>query len=104
MSVHLRLNLPITILNYMIISSKVSDFVIGVHTFEVGGKKKGAFSISQEQRANHAAFALCRGEKTPVAKKRTKQIEDIPNGHIVKDNIEYGYGIAIPLWTLGLLY
>lgn len=58
-----------------VISSKVSDFVIGDHTFEVGGKKKGA-----------------------------KQIEDTPNGHIVKDDTEYGHGIAIPLWTFGLLY
>ncbi len=58
-----------------VISSKVSDFVIGDHTFEVGGKKKGA-----------------------------KQIEDVPNGHIVKDDIEYGSGISIPLWTFGLMY
>ena len=58
-----------------VISSKASDFVIGDHTFEVGGKKKGA-----------------------------KQIEDVPNGHIVKDDIEYGHGITIPLWTFGLLY
>ena len=58
-----------------VISSKVSDFVIGDHTFEVGGKRK-----------------------------RTKQIEDVPNGHIVKDDIEYGHGITIPLWTFGLLY
>lgn len=58
-----------------VISSKVSDYVIGVHTFEVGGKKKGA-----------------------------KQIDDVPNGHIVKDDIEYGHGIAVPLWTFGLLY
>lgn len=58
-----------------VISSKVSDFVIGEHTFEVGGKKKGK-----------------------------KQIEDVPNGHIVKDDIEYGHGITIPLWTFGLLY
>lgn len=58
-----------------VISSKVSDFVIGDHTFEVGGKKK-----------------------------RAKQIEDVPNGHIVKDDIEYGHGITIPLWTFGLLY
>lgn len=58
-----------------VISSKVSDFVIGEHTFEVGGKKKGK-----------------------------KQIEDVPNGHIVKDDIEYGHGIKIPLWTFGLLY
>ena len=58
-----------------VISSKVSDFVIGDHTFEVGGKKK-----------------------------RAKQIEDVPNGHIVKDDIEYGHGITIPLWAFGLLY
>ncbi len=58
-----------------VISSKVSDFVIGKHTFEVGGKKKGK-----------------------------KQIEDVPNGHIVKDDIEYGHGTKIPLWTFGLLY
>lgn len=58
-----------------VISSKVSDFVIGEHTFEVGGKKKGK-----------------------------KQIETVPNSHIVKDDIEYGYGITIPLWTFGLLY
>lgn len=58
-----------------VISSKVSDFVIGKHTFEVGGKGKGG-----------------------------KQIEDVPNGHIVKDDIEYGHGRVIPLWTFGLLY
>lgn len=58
-----------------VISSKVSDFVIGEHTFEVGGGKKGA-----------------------------KQIEEVSNGHILKDDIEYGHGITIPLWTFGLLY
>ncbi len=58
-----------------VISSKVSDFVIGEHTFEVGGKNKGG-----------------------------KQIEDVPNGHIVKDDIEYGHGRVLPLWTFGLLY
>ena len=58
-----------------VISSGVSDFIIGDHTFEAGGKKKGK-----------------------------KQIEDVANGHIVKDDIEYGHGISIPLWTFGLLY
>ncbi|MCR4964135.1 MAG: AAA family ATPase [Bacteroidales bacterium] len=58
-----------------VVSSKVSDFVIDNHTFEVGGKGK-----------------------------QGKQIEDIPNGHLVKDDIEYGYGRTIPLWTFGLLY
>ena len=33
--------------------------------------KAGTFSISRVQRANHAVFALCRGEKTRVAKKPT---------------------------------
>ncbi len=58
-----------------VVSSKVSDFVIGKHTFEVGGKKK-----------------------------RTTQIEDVPNGHVVRDDIEYGQGMFIPLWVFGLLY
>ena len=58
-----------------VISSKVSDFVIGEHTFEIGGKNKDG-----------------------------KQIEDVPNGHIVKDDIEYGFGRVLPLWTFGLLY
>jgi len=60
---------------YDVISSNVSDFVIGAHTFEVGGKRKGK-----------------------------KQIETVSNGHLVKDDIEYGHGIVIPLWTFGLLY
>lgn len=58
-----------------VISSKISDFVIGEHTFEVGGKGK-----------------------------QGKQIEDTDNGHLVKDDIEYGRGRTVPLWTFGLLY
>ena len=58
-----------------VISSKESDFCIGQYTFEVGGKRKGK-----------------------------KQIENVSNGIIVKDNIEYGSGITIPLWTFGLNY
>ena len=60
---------------YDVISSKESDFVIGERTFEVGGKGK-----------------------------QGKQIEGIPNGYLVKDDIEYGYGRTLPLWTFGLLY
>lgn len=58
-----------------VISSKESDFVIGGRTFEIGGRKKGR-----------------------------KQIKDIPGGIIVKDEIEYGHGIEVPLWTFGLNY
>lgn len=58
-----------------VISSKVSDFVIGDYTFEVGGKSKGK-----------------------------KQIKDVPNGYLVKDDIEYGFGRTLPLWTFGLMY
>lgn len=58
-----------------ILVSRVSDFYIAPYTFEVGGKGKGR-----------------------------KQIEDVDNGRIVKDDIETGHGIVIPLWTLGLNY
>ena len=61
--------------NNNVLSSRVSDFTIGDYTFEVGGKKKG-----------------------------NKQIEDVPNGVVVKDDIEYGSFRTIPLWALGLNY
>lgn len=56
-------------------SSRVSDFYIMPYTFEIGGKNKGR-----------------------------KQIETVDNGYIVKDDIETGHGIVIPLWTFGLNY
>lgn len=56
-------------------ASKVSDFTIGDYTFEIGGRKKGK-----------------------------KQIENVDNGRIVKDDIETGHGIVIPLWTFGMNY
>ncbi len=58
-----------------VISSSISDFEIDGKTFEVGGKKKGK-----------------------------KQIEDAKEGYIVKDNVEYGMGNIIPLWSFGLTY
>ena len=58
-----------------VISSRVSDFTIGDYTFEIGGRKKGK-----------------------------KQIEDVKNGRIVKDDIETGHGIIIPLWYFGMNY
>ena len=61
--------------DYLYLSSKVSDFTIGDYTFEIGGRKKGK-----------------------------KQIEDVKNGRIVKDDIETGHGIIIPLWYFGMNY
>ncbi|MBP5346428.1 MAG: ATP-binding protein [Bacteroidales bacterium] len=58
-----------------VISSKDSDFCINEYTFEVGGKNK-----------------------------KRKQIADIPNGYVVKDNIEFASDGVIPLWAFGLLY
>lgn len=58
-----------------VISSRISDFTIGDYTFEIGGRKKGK-----------------------------KQIEDVKNGRIVKDDIETGHGIIIPLWYFGMNY
>ena len=61
--------------NNDVISSSKADFVIGGHTFEVGGKGKGQ-----------------------------KQIADSTEGYIVKDDIETGYLNVIPLWAFGLNY
>ncbi len=55
--------------------SKQSDFEINGITFEIGGKNKGQ-----------------------------KQIENLKNAFIVKDDIEYGSGNIIPLWMFGLNY
>lgn len=56
-------------------SSSVSDFQIGEMTFEVGGKNK-----------------------------KQKQIREVDNAYIVKDDIEYGHRNSIPLWAFGLTY
>ncbi|MBR4921615.1 MAG: AAA family ATPase [Prevotella sp.] len=58
-----------------VISSKISDFEIDGKTFEVGGKKKGK-----------------------------KQIIEATEGYVIKDDIEYGSGNIIPLWSFGLTY
>lgn len=60
---------------YDVIVSPVADFRIGDYTFEVGGKNKGL-----------------------------KQIQNIDNAFIVKDDIELGYLNTIPLWQFGLTY
>ena len=56
-------------------SSKVSDFFVDGYTFEVGGKNK-----------------------------KRKQIADIENGIVVRDDIEFPAPGIIPLWAFGLLY
>ena len=61
--------------NNDVLSSRVSDFTVGEYTFEIGGRKKG-----------------------------NKQIEDVPNGIVVKDDIEYGFLNVVPLWAFGLNY
>ncbi len=58
-----------------VLASRVSDFTIGEYTFEIGGHKKGK-----------------------------QQIEDVANGFIVKDDIEYGHHNVVPLWAFGLNY
>lgn len=56
-------------------SSKVSDFSIGKYTFEIGG-----------------------------AKKSHRQIKDLADSFIVRDDTEYANGDILPLWAFGLLY
>jgi hypothetical protein len=55
--------------------SEKADFNINQLTFEVGGKSK-----------------------------KQKQINDLKNAYIVKDDIEYGYQNVLPLWAFGLNY
>ena len=57
------------------ITSPVSDFLIDGRTFEVGGRNK-----------------------------KQKQIKDVSQAYVVKDDIEYGGLNIIPLWQFGLLY
>lgn len=59
----------------MVSASRVSDFTIGEYTLEIGGCNKGK-----------------------------KQIEDVKNGIVVKDDIETGHGIVVPLWNFGMNY
>ena len=56
-------------------ASPVSDFKVGKYTFEVGGKSKGK-----------------------------KQVKEVSDAYVVKDDIEYGSRNIIPLWAFGLLY
>lgn len=58
-----------------VLSSPVSDFLVEGHTFEVGGKSK-----------------------------KQKQIKDINDAYVVKDDIENAYLNILPLWTFGINY
>lgn len=59
----------------MLTASRSADFKIGKYTFEIGGKNKGQ-----------------------------RQIDNIPDSFIVKDDIEYGSNNIIPLYHFGLTY
>lgn len=61
--------------NHIVTNSKISDFQIDGKTFEVGGRNKGQ-----------------------------KQIATAEEGYVVKDDIEYGFGNILPLWTFGFNY
>ena len=61
--------------NQKVFASKAADFIIDGHTFEVGGKSKSK-----------------------------KQIAEVKNAFVVKDDIEYGYENIIPLWHFGMSY
>ncbi len=57
-------------------SSKEADFLVDdKYTFEIGGKNK-----------------------------QSKQIKNVQNSFVVKDNIEIGSDNIIPLWMFGFLY
>ena len=61
--------------NHKVVASPVSDFIVDGHTFEVGGKNK-----------------------------KRKQIANLDDSYVVKDDIMYAYQNIIPLWMFGLNY
>ena len=61
--------------NHKVTSSPTADFLIKGHTFEVGGKSK-----------------------------KQKQIKNVRDAFVVKDDIENAYMNVIPLWTFGFNY
>ncbi len=61
--------------NNDVIAAKSTDFRIADYIFEVGGAKKGQ-----------------------------RQLDNNPNGIVVRDDIEYGHANIIPLWHFGLNY
>lgn len=61
--------------NNPVTSSENSDFEIGKYTFEIGGRNK-----------------------------QQKQIQNIENAYVAKDDIEYGHKNVIPLWHFGFNY
>ncbi|MFW5889974.1 MAG: ATP-binding protein [Marinilabiliaceae bacterium] len=58
-----------------VIVSPVADFFVDEYTFELGGKNKGM-----------------------------KQVQEVDNAYVVKDDIEQGFLNTIPLWQFGFLY
>jgi hypothetical protein len=58
-----------------VFSAPKGDFTVDSLTFEIGGKSKN-----------------------------NRQIKNVGNSYIVKDDIEYGSGNTIPLWAFGLTY
>lgn len=61
--------------NQDVITSSAADFQIGKYTFEVGGKNK-----------------------------KQKQLKNVTDGFVIKEDIETGYLNVLPLWTLGINY
>lgn len=60
---------------HVVSASPISDFLIDNYTFEIGGRNKGQ-----------------------------KQIHQISNAYVVRDDLEYGYNNVVPLWAFGFLY
>ena len=61
--------------NHKVTSSPAADFLVKGHTFEVGGKSK-----------------------------KQKQVKNVKDAFVVKDDIENAYMNVIPLWTFGFNY
>jgi predicted AAA+ superfamily ATPase len=62
-------------INHNVLAAEKGDFKVKQYTFEVGGEGK-----------------------------TMKQVVDVPDAYVVKDNIEYGFANVVPLWAFGFNY
>jgi predicted AAA+ superfamily ATPase len=75
-------------------SIKESFFVSQIKTYN----KVEYFNIGDYKVNNELIFEIGGKNKT------TKQLQNITNSYVVKDNLEIGYDKYIPLWLFGMLY
>lgn len=69
-------------------------------------KTKNALNLEHFVLKRTKLSALFTSKRTTFSAniEKQRQLQDIENGFVVKDDIETGHGNIIPLWMFGMLY